>query len=306
MTAPLAAIPADGGLWTAWEPDPLLAAVLVALAVGHVRGSRALRRPDGRGVGRWQAAAFHGGLVACAAALATPLEALAEVRFSAHMVQHMLLVLVAAPLLALAAPSLPLTLALPRRWRARIARWRHHPAASAAWHTLTQPLVALSLHILVLWGWHLPAVYQAALGSPLLHALEHASFLGTAWLLWRVALGPVRPSTRRPVAGAAGERVAPGLAVLLVFATTVQGNVLGALLTLAPASPLYPEQVTDLADQQLAGLLMWVPGDVVYLAAAVALFRRWLRAMERATPSGTSVTEPPPTPTPPVSSRSRS
>lgn len=296
-------VTAPDRVWAAWEPAPLVVAGLVAAALVYARGLRTLRRKRGTDHGssvadssapvtRGQVWAFAGSLAAFAAALASPLDSLAEGLFSAHMIQHMLLILVAAPLLVLAAPGLPLLLAVPRRARGRLARWRQHPAVRAVWRTATVPLVAWGLHVAVLWGWHLPAAYQAALANPVVHIAEHVSFVATAWLLWLVVLAHLRG---RPVAGRAA--AGPGWAVLLVFVTAMQGNALGAVLTLAPA-PLYPEQVlgapawglTALADQQLAGLIMWVPGDVLYLAVAVVLFRRWFRALERTSPSEADVT----------------
>jgi len=136
------------------------------------------------------------------------------------------------------------------------------------------------VHVATLWAWHLPGPYQAALASDAVHAAEHASFLGTAVLFWWVVLS--RPGRRR---------LAPGFAVLYLFAAALQGSALGALLTLAPA-PLYPLQAAaaqvwgpgPLADQQLAGLIMWVPADLVYLGAAGALFMGWLLSLERASP----------------------
>jgi putative membrane protein len=274
--APLA--PHD--LWRAWSLEP---AVLLGLAVPAVAYGLGLRRlwragPGAPAVG--QAVAFAAGLAAVAAALVSPLDALAETLFAAHMAQHMLLVMVAAPLLVLGAPGLPLMVALPSGWRHRLARCRQHPAAAAGRRLLTRPLVAWGAHVGVLWAWHLPGPYQAALASDLVHAAEHASFLGTAALFWWVVLS--RDGRRR---------LAPGFAVLYLFAAALQGSALGALLTLAPV-PLYPLQaagsapwgLAPLADQQLAGLIMWIPADLVYLGTAGTLFMRWLVSLERTSP----------------------
>jgi putative membrane protein len=265
---------------TAWSPDPAVLAGLIAAAVGYAAG---LRRLWGAGPGApaaGQAACFAAGLATVALALVSPLDNLAHLLFAAHMAQHMLLVMVAAPLLVLGAPGLPLAVALAPGWRRRLGRLRHRPAWTAARDLLTRPLVAWGVHVGTLWAWHLPGPYQAALASDAVHAAEHASFLGTAVLFWWVVLS--RPGRRR---------LAPGFAVLYLFAAALQGSALGALLTLAPA-PLYPLQAAaapgwapaPLADQQLAGLVMWVPADLVYLGAAGTLFMGWLLSLERASP----------------------
>jgi cytochrome c oxidase assembly factor CtaG len=137
------------------------------------------------------------------------------------------------------------------------------------------------LHVTALYLWHLPVLYQAALGDDLVHALEHASFFGTAWLFWWLILDE---KGRR--------KLGDGAAVLFVFLAGVASGALGALLTFAPRA-LYPLQalgagawgLTPVTDQQLAGLIMWVPAGVVYLLTAAALFLRWMSGID------TSVTQ---------------
>jgi len=238
------------------------------LALAWLRGLRVL--PGGL-ASRGHPAVFAAGLAATAVALVSPLDAVAGGLLVAHMVQHMLLILVAAPLLAAGAPGLALLLALPPWSRRRLARLRLSAPVAAARRLADAPVVAWSLHVAAIWLWHLPAVYGAALVSAPVHALEHASFLGTAWLFWRLVLSP---DPRR--------RLAPGLRMLLVFVTALPTNLLGALLTFAP-NPLYAGQsaaaarwgLTALSDQQLAGVVMWVPADVAYLAVLCGVFLRW-------------------------------
>ena len=272
--------PAPAGLWRAWSVDPAVLAGLVAAAVAYAAG---LRRLWGAGPGApsgGQAACFAAGLATVALALLSPLDTLAHLLFVAHMAQHMLLVMVAAPLLVLGAPGLPLAVALAPDWRRRLGRLRHRPATQAARQLLTLPMVAWGVHVATLWAWHLPGPYQAALARDAVHGAEHASFLGTAILFWWVVLSRLG---RR--------RLAPGFATLYLFAAALQASALGALLTLAP-SPLYPLQAAaapawgpaPLADQQLAGLVMWVPADLIYLGAAGTLFMRWLMSLERTSP----------------------
>ena len=170
---------------------------------------------------------------------------------------------------------LPLLWVLDAGRRRRLGLWwnraRILPGVAAV---LTTPLVAWGLHVSILWAWHLPAAYQAALGNDAIHAVEHLTFLGTALLFWWVVL---QPAGRR--------RLNHGMAVLYVVTAGMQGGLLGALLTFAGTS-FYPAQslsaaswgLTPLEDQQLAGLIMWLPAGLVYLGAAAALFLAWLRA----------------------------
>ncbi|HEY6707491.1 MAG TPA: cytochrome c oxidase assembly protein [Actinomycetota bacterium] len=262
------------------HPDLNILAALVAAAIAYAAGLRRLWRAGPGAPTGWPAAAFAAGLATVAIALCSPLDTLAHGLFAAHMAQHMLLVMVAAPLLVLGAPGLPLAVALAPDWRRRLGRLRHRPAVRAARDLLTRPLVAWAVHVGTLWAWHLPGPYQAALASDAVHAAEHASFLATAVLFWWVVLSR-----------AGRHRLAPGFAVLYLFAAALQGSALGALLTLAPA-PLYPLQAAaappwgpaPLADQQLAGLVMWVPADLIYLGVAGTLFMRWLVSLERTSP----------------------
>ncbi len=275
-----AVAPQPGDLWGAWSWDPAVLAG-IALAAGlYLRGLRALWRRAGAGHGArpWQTAAYAGGLVTLFVALVSPLDALGAALFSAHMVQHMLLILVAAPLLTLGAPLLPLLWALPRRSRRRLGRWwLRSRVARPLWRLLTLPAVVWTLHALALWLWHLPSLYQAALRVDGIHALEHLSFLGTALLFW----WPVVQRQGRP-------RLGYGAAVLYLFTMAVQGSLLGILLTFARA-PWYPAYadttapwgLTPLEDQQLAGLVMWIPAGTIYLVAILALFAAWLRESDQ-------------------------
>lgn len=260
--------------FASWSLDPFLLVALLVGVGGFARGLRAVwrRAGVGRGVSRGQAACLGAGLLALAVALLSPLDTVGAVLFSAHMLQHMVLMLVAAPLLALGLPGYTLLWALPPRVRQGLARVWQARGLRPWLQVLGSPLVLLVLHTAAVWAWHLPALYNAALASNAVHALEHACFLGTALLFWwRVRTG-------------AGS----GAALLYVFAAALQSGVLGVLITLAPTA-WYPVQargaegwgLTALEDQQLAGLLMWVPGNVVYLVAALGLTLAWLRAAEQ-------------------------
>ena len=269
------AAPAD--LWSAWSWEPSVLLALALAAWVYARGLRALWRSAGlgRGVRTWQAAAYAGGLLTVFVALCSPLDALSSALFSAHMVQHLLLILVAAPALILGAPLAPLLWALPPpARRALVSWWKRAGPLRAVWRTASRPLVVWTLQAVVLWAWHLPGPYQAALQNDLVHAAEHASFLITALLFWWTL-------AHSGGHGALGY----GAGMVYAFTTGLQSSALGALIAFAPR-PWYPAYaasaaawgLTPLGDQELAGLIMWVPAGTIYLLAALALFALWLRA----------------------------
>src|SRR5437660_1185280 len=261
-----------------WVFDPSSLACLLASGALYVAGVSRLWARAGRrcGVRPWQVGAFAAGWIALVVALLSPVAAISEVLFSVHMTQHEILILVAAPLLVLGRPIVPFLWALSPRWRLRLGTWSRNRYWSAAWKALTGPLVVWLLHGLALWVWHLPALYQAALGSAAIHAIEHTCFLVTACLFWWALIH-----------GRYG-RVGYGVAVVFVFATAVHSEALGALLTFAPRVwyPLYAIRssaagLDALEDQQLAGLIMWIPFGVIFLIVALALFAAWLGEAER-------------------------
>jgi len=275
--------PEPHDLWMAWSSDPLAWAALALVTGLYLRGARALwaRAGVGHGLRRWQVAAYVGGLLTLAVALISPLDALGSALLSAHMVQHLLLIAVAAPLLALGRPTIALLWAVPTRERRQVGRWWCRASViQTVWAGLSLPLVAWLLHTAALWAWHAPPLYQAALDVPILHGAEHASFLGTGLLFWWTVLVP------GPAGAPAseGRRTAYGLGALSIFALTIQSGLLGALMTFAPV-PWYPAYagrttpwgLAPLEDQQLAGLLMWVPGGMIYAAVALGLLAVWIR-----------------------------
>jgi len=264
------------GVLYAWAFDPVVVVALLVAAWAFVYGVRRLWiRGRGRGVGPAQVAAFFFGLVVLATALVSPVAALGHTLFAAHMVQHLILVLVAAPLLSFGAPFLPCSLALPRTWRRDLHALGRTSGAAAAWAVLTGPLLVWILHVGALWVWHLPMLYEAALRNPLLHVIEHLSFFITALLFWALII----PFGRR--------RMPYPARLGYVFVTALQSGGLGAILTFASV-PLYSVHaagarawgLSALQDQQLAGVIMWIPAGVVYLASMSLLFIRWMRSMD--------------------------
>jgi putative membrane protein len=266
--------PAPHDLWSTWNLHPVLLGGLLLAAWTYRRGQASgPRRP----VDRWRARSFVAALVALGLALLSPLDALSGALSSAHMVQHLLLLLVAAPLLALSAPSGAILRGSPLGVRRAVGRWRRRLGLTHRhFGGLRHPAAVWLGSVGVLWFWHAAAPYDAALDSEPLHLLEHVSFLVTAWLFWQVVVG---------VRGAA--RVSGGLGVLLVFAMAMQSVFLSVLLTFA-RTPWYsgyatttaPWGLDPLTDQQLAGVLMWIPAGGIYLLVALALLVSWIRATE--------------------------
>jgi cytochrome c oxidase assembly factor CtaG len=254
--------------WDPWVVAPLAASGLL-YSVGVARLWR--RAGVGRGVRLWQVACFALGWLLLAGALVAPLHWLGERLFTAHMIEHEILMAMAAPLLVVSRPVGAVLWAVPESWRRASGRVAQTSAVAALWRWLTDPLVATILHGLALWIWHVPALFDAALASDRLHWLQHVSFFVTALFFWWSLL---RGRTR--------ER-GYGVAVLYLFATSLHSAFLGILLAMAP-HPLYPAQtrgapewgLTPLEDQQLAGLIMWVPAGMIYMVAALALAGVWI------------------------------
>lgn len=266
-------------LWSAWTFDPLvwtgLGAAVLLYGVGLGRIWR--RAGIGRGTPFMRAGSFAGGMLCLFLALVWPLDALGEDLFAAHMAQHMLLIAAAAPLLILGDPLPPFLRALSQSWRNGMMRWSRIGWWRATWKRIGTPMAAALIHGIAVWAWHAPPAFEAALLEPWIHRAEHASFLFTALLFWWA----LARSGRHPALGY-------GAGFFAVFAMALHSGLLGALITFAPAVlyPTYegrtePWGLTPLADQQLAGLIMWVPGGIVYLIAGLALVAAWLNAVER-------------------------
>jgi cytochrome c oxidase assembly factor CtaG len=257
-------------LWASWAWEPSILGGVAGLAAAYAYSTRAYwRRPLSRATAL-RGLAFLAGLLTLIAALVSPLDVLADrYLFSAHMAQHLLLLLVAPPLLLLGLPP-PLARALIRP-----------PLLAAIERRLGQPAVALVLFTGAMLVWHVPRFYEAALANERLHAAEHLTLLGTAVLFWWPVVQP----------GAASAALGHVGAILYLFVASAPGTLLGAVLTFA-STPLYPTYTAaddplglhpltrgawgllPGVDQQLGGLLMWVPGGLVYLLGIGVVFLR--------------------------------
>ena len=254
---------------TAGELAVMLVLMLLALAYarGVARAWHAVGRS--RAVAPRHVVAFGAGWLAVVAALLSPLDALAARSFAAHMIQHELLMVVAAPLLCLGRPLVAFL------WM--LSRPRRRQAAMLSRRPWTQRLGALCLgiggawlvHALVLWLWHLPVAFDAALTHEGLHIVQHLAFMASALCFWWSVLRPA-------------SRAAHGRALLSLFTTLLHTGALGALLAVS-ALPWYAAYASATAplldpldDQQLGGLVMWVPAGSAYVAAGLLLAWRWV------------------------------
>jgi putative membrane protein len=290
-------VPTDAPAWQRWPfvPDIVLGllglAVLYALAAGPLRarlvrlggppppwqppGAVRKERPGHLAV--WQVAAFFGALLVAGLALLSPLHVLGEsYLLSAHMVQHLLITAVVPPLLLLGTPGWmlrPLLCPPASGWGG--AGWLRPPlgAVRRLAGTLLTPIPAFLLFNAVFLVWHAPPLYQLALVNPLVHAFEHSGLIVLALATWWPICGPLAEYPRLP----------HGAQVLYLFFQSLPPTLLGAIIALSEVS-IYPHYweaprvfgLSPLADQQLGGLIMWIPGALTYFVALSVIFFIWL------------------------------
>ncbi|HET7037919.1 MAG TPA: cytochrome c oxidase assembly protein [Thermomicrobiaceae bacterium] len=261
-----------GPFLAAWSFDPLVTFCILLAGFAYGLGLQRVRQQERRAIATYQIVAFYAGLAVLALALLGPLDTYNDELFSMHMLQHLALMQIAAPLLLLGRPvQLALRAIAPRRsgpvlkavFRRHWVRW--------ALGALTAPLIATLLYNLNLVLWHVPAFYTAALQSEHIHELEHALFFGFALLFWWPIIDPVPRH----------HKAQPAWALASIFASMLFGIGLGALLTLANSEiyPTYlstpkPWGLSPLDDQQIGGLVMWVGGGFLYMGILIALLIR--------------------------------
>jgi len=255
---------------TAWTWDP---AVLLGIAVAgglYARGWRHLKR---RSTSR--AVLFASGLGLVLLALCSPIGTYDQDLFSLHMVEHLLLTIGAPPLLLLGKPLLPWLWGLPQQERRGVAKLIGPTSLAAQLGTLlADPKVALTLYVSTFAFWHVPTLYDAAQGQSLVHYLEHLTFFVTAIFFWWPVIHPT-----------GGTRSLSKVASIGYFSVPMfESTLIGALLTFANrafyATYAQAPRLSSLSavdDQQLAGLIMWIPGGLVYVAAILGLLASVLR-----------------------------
>ena len=277
----------DVGPLLDWTGGPALAWVMGAAALYWLGGRHAGGSRPGRG-DRWRTVCFVSGLATVVAALDSPVDSLAEELLWVHMIQHILLLLVAPPLLALARPWNRMWHGLPLGFRRRAARAATQSprlaAARTAVRVLQDPVVAWLLFNVTFVAWHIPAAYDAAVRHSFVHAVEHATFFGTALLFWTRVIDS--PPWRSPLAEVP-RAVYLGLAMLVSWVLAITFAV--------STSPVYapyaaeasrPGGLTALADQQLAAGMMWVPGSIPLVIGILFIIYRWLQPAPAGRPPG--------------------
>ncbi|MDB5821857.1 MAG: uncharacterized protein JWR21_561 [Herminiimonas sp.] len=266
---------------TTWSPVSWVVALIAASVIAYVTGAvRMLRAGRIRALGTWRIAAFFGGCGMLVTALLSPLDNLAESAFSAHMCQHILLMVGAPPLLVVSHSLVAWLWCFGPRQRHPITRWWAGGSITRqVIAALLNPIVVWTAASFALWFWHAPGPYQWALGNETVHAFEHATFLFTSMAFWYFLFEPRGRG-----------RLGYGGAMLYGLSFGIQNGLLGAILTFA-SHPLYPVYLgphaaglfglTALEDQQLAGLIMWVPTGIVHLGLLIVLFLGWMASSER-------------------------
>lgn len=249
--------------------DAVLAGLLVATSLLYARGVARVwaKAGMGRGIRIGDVCRFTLGMLAVAAALLSPIDAFADQSFALHMIEHEMLMVLAAPLLVLARPLEACVWALRPRTRQQLAALVRAPLLAWSWRAMTGPVTATCLHALALWIWHVPVFFAAAVARLPLHVFQHFCFFASALAFWWAMMG-------------GAPRIAGPVSLACLFATMLQTSALGALLTFAP-SPWYMHGsevfgLTPLEDQQLGGLIMWVPGALAYIVVGLLVVASWL------------------------------
>ncbi|MGX9146326.1 cytochrome c oxidase assembly protein [Mesorhizobium sp. 128a] len=257
------------GSWLPWTFDPWIVLPIATLAalygVGAARLAKRSRRPSGMLI---RVLLYSCGVLTLAAALLSPLHWLGEHLFTFHMIEHEIVMAVSAPLIVLARPAGSLLWGLPAGGRRIAGSLMRTPLIRGPWDWCSSATKATIIHGLAIWAWHVPVMFDAAVTNIALHRIQHLCFFATAMLFWWAIVW----------------RSHYGASAWHLFATMIHTSVLGALMALAPRV-LYVAQtqtamawgLTPLGDQQLAGMIMWVPAGTIYAAAAMTMLALWIR-----------------------------
>jgi putative membrane protein len=260
-----------------WTFDPWIVTPILMVALPYLLGSLRLWGRKKR-LPAWPGKSgilFWTGLATLVLALVSPLHEWGEHLFTVHMIEHELVMAVAAPLLVLARPVGPWLWGLPDLLRRPAGGFLASATVRSLWRVLTQPFVATLLHGLTIWAWHAPSLFDETVNDVLLHRLQHLSFFLTAMLFWWAIIW----------------RCERGTAAWHLFVTMLHTGVLGALIALAPGVIYFAQTryatdwgMTPLEDQQLAGIIMWVPGGIVYAGAALWCLAIWINGASKGGP----------------------
>ena len=257
-----------------WTLDPWL---IVPLGLALLIYCAGWLRLSSRAATPVRPARFLGGWTVLTLSLVSPLHEAGEQSFTMHMIEHELIMLVATLLLASSNAGGVLAWGLPQPLRAMLGGSWKSPL-QALWRRLTEPVTATAIQAVVMWAWHAPILFDRALESFAWHIIQHACFFVSSLLFWWAMLHP------------RGRGAGYGVSAACLFVTSLIGGALGALMSFS-SSPWYSDYAAmgmtgigldPTADQQLAGLVMWIPGGLVHGVAALVFFYRWLKSAEEA------------------------
>ncbi|HEX8064506.1 MAG TPA: cytochrome c oxidase assembly protein [Allosphingosinicella sp.] len=276
LLVPAPALAHAGESHGGWTFEVPVAAPLAASALLYAIGARRLwsRSFHGRATQRRQTALFCAGWIVLAASLVSPLHESGQASFAIHMVEHELIMLPAALLLVASRPGAAMLWALPAALRSGLGGAAR--GGKPVWHLLTDPVVATFVQLAVLFAWHAPALFDRALASEGWHVAQHLSFLASALLFWWA------------LAHGRSGRFGFGTASLCLFLTSLAGGALGALMAFS-TRPWYAGYavlgmtsagLSAAQDQQLAGLIMWIPGGLFHAAGGLFFLWKWIRSSE--------------------------
>ncbi|GAA3065511.1 cytochrome c oxidase assembly protein [Rhizobium viscosum] len=259
-----------------WTVDPWIVLPIVTISLLYILGTIRLSNRARRAGQVWSRSLFFlGGMLTLAGALLSPLHWLGEHLFAFHMIEHEIVMAISAPLIVLARPVGSLLWGVPSPARRALAAAMRAPFIRHLWEWCAGASAATVIHGIAIWGWHLPFLFDAAVTDTTMHRLQHLSFFATAILFWWAIIW----------------KSDYGAAAWHLFLTMIHTSILGALMALAPRV-LYIAQtkttlawgLTPLEDQQLAGVIMWVPAGTIYAAAAITMLALWVRgSSERGT-----------------------
>jgi putative membrane protein len=263
----------------AWRPEIMLTLGLAAAL--HLAGRRRLKqRGSTRLVSAWRSLAYLTGLAVLWVALMSPIDVLSGQYFYMHMIQHLMLVMIAPPLLLIGDPMPIMLWGMPSALRLEVGRWLKPDAGfRRVLRSLTTPGLVWLYTVVALVAWHEPIAYNATLESELIHDLEHLTFFGAAMLFWWHVIGAAPHLHRRLSRG-----VRIGYVLSVVPATALTGIAISF-----SSKPIYRHymtvprlgKMTVLQDQMLGGVLMWIPGSMMYIIAALVLIARLIQAEDR-------------------------
>lgn len=253
-----------------WNWDPYVISSLLLLVSAYGKGYLNLKKKK-KLLSR-EVLFFSLSILVLFTALISPVDVWSDELQSWHMIQHMLIMMLAAPLFVLAIPLYVYLWSLPVSFRHRIKplyRWLY--GHKSGWYFLWQPVLLWSVFAFTLWIWHLPRFYEAALNKEWLHDIQHISFFITSCLFWRVLLDPIHRF-----------KMGRALGIFYLFATTLHATLLGVFMTLSPKlwydfylKKTHAWNMSALEDQQLAGLIMWMPACTIYVLMTVYIFILW-------------------------------